>query len=133
MDLLTFRENLLRLSADDIRRCAAALAIEDRTVADEVVCWRAEFAIDRLVRCGCTRAEAQHAAVAAHETARLVTDVARRRGMALPDGDVTRVARSAAHIARGLVVSAAGPFVQILLRRFQGAMDSAAPPVLSAA
>lgn len=134
MDVVTFTDSLRRLSAEDLRRCAAGLNAEELTVADEVVQWRAEFAIDRLIRCRCTRSEAQQATAAAQRTARLVVEVARRNGIQLPDGDVTRVARTAGQIARGLAVDRlAGPFVRPLLARFEAALNRASSPVLAAA
>jgi hypothetical protein len=101
MDLAGFTETLRRLSADDIRRRAARLEAQEVSVADEVAQWQAELTIDRLLHSRCTRAEAQRANAAAHRTARLVVEVAGRRGIELPDSDVTRVARAAAGIARG--------------------------------
>ena len=134
MDVASFTESLRRLSADDIRRCAAGLLPEEQCVAEQVTQWRAELAIDRLIRRHCTRAEAQRATAAAQRTARLVVEVARRRGMALPDGDVSRVARTAGDIARALSLGAlAGPFLPALLTRFQAGLDNVASPVLTAA
>lgn len=106
MDLAGFTEALRRLSAEDIRICAAGLDAQETSVADEVMQWQAELTIGRLLHSRSTRAEAQRANAAAHRTARLVVDVARRRGMELPDSDVTRVARAAAGIARGLSLQA---------------------------
>src|SRR5204863_3514329 len=111
MDMGGFSESLQRLSAEDIRQCAAGLAPDEQCVADQVAQWRAELAIDRLIRRHCTRAEGQRATAAAQRAARLVVDVAHRQGMALPDGDVSRVARAAAQIARALTLGGmAGPF-----------------------
>jgi len=137
MDMGGFTESLQDLSAEDIRRCAARLQRDEQCVADQVTQWRAELAIDRLIRRHCTRAEAQRAAAAAQRTARLVVDVARRRGMALPDGDVSRVARAAGQIARALTLGAlAGPFLPPLLAQFEAVPAigaSGASPVLTAA
>ena len=102
MDVASFSETLRRLSADDIRRYAACLQRDEQCVADQVSQWRAELAIDRLIRRHCTRFEAQRATAAGQQATRLVVDVARQRGMSLPDGDVSRVARAAGQIARVL-------------------------------
>jgi hypothetical protein len=134
MDVETFTDSLRRLAAEDLRRCAAGLNAEEQSVADEMVQWRAELAIDRLIRGQCTRSEAQQATAAAQRTARLVVEVARHDGIELPDRDVTRVARTAGQIARGLAVGRlAGPFVQPLLARFEAAMEGARSPLLAAA
>ena len=134
MDVASFRDSLRRLSADDIRRCAARLLPDEQCVSDQVTQWRAELAIDRLIRRHCTRAEAQRATAAAQRTARVVVEVARQRGMSVPDGDVSRVARTAGQIARGLALGAlAGPFLSPLLTQFDAALQSAASPVLTAA
>jgi len=134
MDVASFSESLRRLSAEDIRRCAARLQPDEQSVADQVTQWRAELAIDRLIRRHCTRAEAQRATAAAQRTARLVVEVARRRGMSVPDGDVSRVARTAAQIARGLALGGlAGPFLPTLLAQFDAALERGASPVLTAA
>jgi len=118
MDLTSFTEAIRRLSAEDIRSCAAGLEAQEASVAEEVVQWQAELTIDRLLHSRCTRAEAQRANAAAHRTARLVVDVARRRGIELPDSDVTRVARAAAGIARGLSLQTLpGRFRELALAR----------------
>jgi len=134
MDVVTFTDNLRRLSAEEIRRCAAGLQTDDEPVADQVTRWRAELGIDRLVRRQCTRAEAQQATGAAQATARLVVEVARRRGIALPDSDVTRVARAAGQITRGLALDGlAEPYVGPLLRAFETALAGPASSVPTAA
>jgi hypothetical protein len=134
MDLAGFTETLRRLSADDIRRRAARLEAQEVSVADEVAQWQAELTIDRLLHSRCTRAEAQRANAAAHRTARLVVEVAGRRGIELPDSDVTRVARAAAGIARGLSLEALpGRFRDAILTRWTGAEDAGAHRQISAA
>ena len=136
MDVASFSESLRRLSAEDIRCCAARLQRDEQCVADQVTQWRAELAIDRLIRCQCTRAEAQRATAAAQRAARLVVEVARRRGMPLPDGDVSLVARAARQVARALSLGGpAGPFLPPLLAQFDTVLADGASPssVLSAA
>jgi hypothetical protein len=103
MELGSFTETLRDLSADDIRSLAAELASVDRSVDDEISAMRAVIAIDAALRGVRLRGLAANAARGAAEA---VVGAARRRGMALPDDDVTRVARAAAVLARGIV---AGP------------------------
>jgi hypothetical protein len=135
MDLTTFTDTLRRLSAEQIRRCAAGLRSDDEPLPDQVARWRAELAIDCLVHRRCTRAAAQQPSGAAQAAIRVVTDAARQQGIALPDGDVTRVARTAGQIARGLALGGLGAdLVRPLLTHFEAALDRpAAPPVPTAA
>lgn len=134
MDLASFTESLRRLSAHDIRHCAARLQRDEQCVADQVSQWRAELAIDRLIRRQCTRAEAQRASATANRTARLVVEVAEGTGILLPDGDVTHVARTAAQIACGLALQGHGdPSVEYLLSRFRRALEGATSPLVGAA
>ena len=96
--------------------------------------WQAELTIGRLLHSRCTRAETQRANADAHRTARLVVDVARRRGIDLPDSDVTRVARAAAGIARGLSLQALPDrFRELLLARWARAVEAGARREISAA
>jgi len=96
------------LTADDLHRIAHALEME--SLADEVDWWRATIAIDRAIRhARCTR----HAARAAARAAGLVQASAVRAGYRLPDDDVTRIARAASEVARGLAV---GPGTQPIVR-----------------
>ena len=134
MDLARFTEELRRLSVEDIRSCAAGLGAQEASVADEVVQWQAELTIERLLHSRGTRAETQRANAAAHRAARLVVEVARRRGIELPDSDVTRVARAAARVARGLALDALpGPFMELVLARWARAVDTGAHREISAA
>ena len=134
MDLASFTEALRRLSAEDIRICAAGLKAQEASVADEVVRWQAELAIGRLLHCRATRAEIQRANAAGHCTARLVVDVARRRGMDLPDSDVTRVARAAGAIAHGLSIQhLPSRFRELTLSRWARAVGTNAHREITAA
>lgn len=100
------------LTADDLHRIARSLDLD--SLADEVDWWRATIAIDRALRhARCTR---QAARAAAHAV-ELVQSSARRAGYQLPDDDVTRVARAAAEVARGL---SAGPGAQPIVRLLLG-------------
>jgi len=112
VDLPQFLAALDRLTAADIHLVAKSL--DSESLADEVDWWRATIAIDRAIRhARITR----HAARAAAQAAELVQDRAEQGGIVLPDDDVTRVARAAAEIARGLT---AGPATQpIVLLLFE--------------
>jgi hypothetical protein len=134
MDLTRFMDSVLHLSMHDVRRCSAALATEETPVIDQVVQWRLELALDRVVRKHCTRAEAHRATTAGHRAAQAVVEVARRSGTALPDCDVTRVARAAGQIARGLALDGlTRSFVQPLVGRWQQALAEGIAVVVPAA
>lgn len=134
MDLATFTHALRRLSEEDIRRCATGLDVEQMSVSDEVRQWRAELAIERALRTRCTRAESQQANAAAHRAAETVVEAARLHGLRSPDTGVTRVARAASQIARGLALNGlAGSSVQIMLLRWDQAMSEPRHRVLTAA
>jgi len=110
-----FLITLERLDADDLRRVATRL--DSEVLCDEVDWWRATIAIDKVVRHARRGRQAAHAASAA---AGIVQQIARRAGVALPDADVTRVARAAADVARGLAAGpAARPVTQILLEHWE--------------
>lgn len=104
MELTEFVAALDRLTADDIRLVAKSL--DSESLADEVDWWRATIAIDRAIR---HARVTRHAARAAAQASELVQERAEQGGVTLPDDDVTRVARAAAEIARGLT---AGPVTQ---------------------
>ena len=118
MELHEFIAALDRLTTDDIRLVAKSLVTE--TLADEVDWWRATIAIDRATR---HARVTRHAARAAARAAELVQERAQQGGIALPDDDVTRVARAAAEIARGLAAGAATqPIVRLLLEPWAAAV-----------
>ncbi|TMK55284.1 MAG: hypothetical protein E6G60_20060 [Actinobacteria bacterium] len=110
MQLGEFLAMLRELDGNALDRVAASLTND--TVTDEVEWCRATIAIDKAVRharCG------RLAARAAGEAANLVYMAAARAGTTLPDPEVTRVARAAAQIARGLTAGpAAAPIVGLL-------------------
>ena len=113
--LAGFLAALQRLDADDLRRVSARL--DSEALCDEVDWWRATIAIDKVVRHARRGRQAAHAASVAATT---VQEVARRGGIALPDSDVTRVARAAADVARGLAAGpAARPVTEILLEHWE--------------
>jgi Zn-dependent membrane protease YugP len=105
-----FTDAIRHLSGDELRQVAASLGSDELT--DEVDWWRATIAIDKVLRhTRCTRQAAQ----AAHDASHAVQEAAEDAGFVLPDADVTRVARAAADMARGLVAgSPARPVVRLL-------------------
>jgi len=101
MELSEFTRALEDLSENDIHAVAAGLVAFTQSAADEVAAWTAILTVDReLRRCRRTR----EAASASCRASRAVQLAAEHAHMALPDDDVTRVARAAADIARGLIV-----------------------------
>jgi hypothetical protein len=111
-----FTASLRAMSGEELGRVAASLSAEQ--ICDEVDWWRATIAIDKLLRrTRCTR----RAARAAADASRAVQDAADRAGIDLPDADVTRVARAAAEVARGLAAgSPARTVVGMLLEHWDG-------------
>ena len=110
----TFIAALGRLRATDLRHLARSLASDSLT--DEVDWWRATIAIDKVLRHTRQSREAAHiASLAAHA----VQHAATVAGIDLPDDDVTRVARAAADVARGLAAGrGARPVVRLLLEHW---------------
>jgi hypothetical protein len=109
-----FAAALRTMTGEDLRRVAASLDAEQ--ICDEVDWWRATIAIDKLLRrTHCTRRAARAATDAVHA----VQAAADRAGIPLPDAEVTRVARAAAEVARGLAAgSPARPVVGLLLEHW---------------
>jgi hypothetical protein len=100
VDVVAFGQSLAGLSVEDIRSIAADLADACASPADEVASTRATLVIEQTLR---RTHRLQDAAAAALVVATSVQDVAHRAHVNLPDDDVTRVARAAAQLARGLV------------------------------
>ena len=110
-----FHAALRAMSADDLHRVAASLDAEQ--ICDEVDWWRATIAIDKLLR---RTHGSRRAAQAATDAAKAVQEAACRAGIPLPDAEVTRVARAAADVARGLAAgSPARPVVGLLLEHWE--------------
>jgi hypothetical protein len=110
-----FLAALERLDGADLHK--VALRLESEVLCDEVDWWRATIAIDKVVRHARRGRQAAHAASAASGA---VQDAARRAGIPLPDAEITRVARAAADVARGLAAGpAARPVTQILLEHWE--------------
>lgn len=99
MDLVGFTRTIARLSEDEIRLVAHEIEAHHASAADEVAWWQATVSIDRLLKAtGRSRA----AAMAALQASKSVQAAATAAGCALPDDDVTHVARAAAEVARGI-------------------------------
>lgn len=108
LDLAQFMGTLRSLDAEGLDRVGVRLDADH--LCDEVDWWRATIAIDKVVR---HARKGRQAARAAADAASAVQDAAVRAGIGLPDDRVTRVARAAADVARGL---AAGPPAQPVTR-----------------
>jgi hypothetical protein len=121
MQLDEFVAALDTLSGDDVHHVAKLLDLESLT--DEVDWWRATIAIDRAIRhAKCSR----QAARAAAQVVAVVQHRASCAGIPLPDADVTRVARAAAEVARGLTAGpSAQPIVRILLEPWAPVVQAA--------
>jgi hypothetical protein len=105
VDLVRFARELRNLTADDIRTISADIGALVCSPAEEVVATKAVLSIEQSVH---RMRRSQQAGLAAHAVAQAVLAAAERGGIKLPNDDATRVARSAATIARGIV---AGPVV----------------------
>jgi hypothetical protein len=102
---------LRTMTGNDLHRVAASL--DSDAICDEVDWWRATIAIDKVLR---HQHGTHRAARAATDAAHAVQDAASRAGIPLPDAQITRVARAAAEVARGLAAGApARPVVGLLL------------------
>jgi hypothetical protein len=105
---------LRTMTGDDLDRVAASLDSDE--ICDEVDWWRATIAIDKVLR---HQHATRRAARAATDAVHAVQDAASRAGITLPDTQITRVARAAAEVARGLAAGApARPVVGLLLEYF---------------
>jgi len=103
VEIKSFTSALGHMSADDLHEVAGALHTHSGSAADEVDAWRITITIDRALR----RAHrGRVAARAASDASHAVLRAAEAQGIALPDAEVTHVARAAAELARGMV---AGP------------------------
>jgi hypothetical protein len=105
VDVVCFTGALQQLDAGAIRAIASDLTLLVSSPADEVIATKAVLVIEQSLH---RSRRAPQAALAAHAAAQTVLAAAQRCGIELPDDDVTRVARGAATLARGLV---AGPVV----------------------
>jgi uncharacterized glyoxalase superfamily metalloenzyme YdcJ len=100
VDVVAFGQAVSELSVDDIRKISLDLSSAVSSTADEIATTRAVLMIEQTLR----RTHRLHnAATAALAVATAVQDVAHKARVPLPDPDVTRVARAAAQLARGMV------------------------------
>ena len=112
MEIHDFTRALGRLSGDDLRAVAAAIETHHRCAGDEVDAWRAVLRIDQVLR---STGRTRQAALAAHSATQAVLAAARAFD-SVPDSEATKLARSAAMVARGMVAGdAAQPHAQQLL------------------
>jgi hypothetical protein len=100
VDVRAFELALHELSITEIRTLSVDLSFATTTPADEVANTRAVLVIEQTLR----RSHRLHnAAAVSVAAASAVQDSAARARVDLPDADVTRVARAAAQLARGMV------------------------------
>jgi hypothetical protein len=100
VDVTAFGHALTELTVADIRAISADISAVLTSPADDVATTRATLVIEQTLR----RAHRlQNAAAAALVAATAVQQVAHNADVSMPDDDVTRVARSAAQLARALV------------------------------
>jgi hypothetical protein len=126
MEIQDFQQALGRLSGPDIVKLAACIDEHFRCAGDEVDWWQATIAIDRVVK---AKGQWRAAALAASGAARLVLHAAEAAGIALPDANVTSVARSAGEVVRGLLAGpAAGAQTACLLQAWTPLFASLAAP-----
>ena len=100
MELRAFVQALEVLALDDLRALALDIDAMTATTAEEIDVTKAFLHIEAALR----RAHRlRDAARAGHRASQAVIHAAERAGCALPDAAVTRVARWAATVARGIV------------------------------
>ncbi len=100
MDVRRFAECIERLTSAEIDTIAVAHRSLADSVSDEVEAWQVLLAVDRGLRAA---HRSREAGLAAATVRRLVVQAAARDHRALPDGEVTEVARFAGDVARSLV------------------------------
>jgi hypothetical protein len=115
VELVTFVDALQRLTAaelvdlafdlDHAVECAAETYALQKTLADLD---REARRVNRVMQSG----------LAAHRTVDAVQSAARAAGFVLPNSDITRVARSATHVARALVASGTDDELAVVSRGF---------------
>jgi hypothetical protein len=112
MEITDFTRALSRLSGDELRTVAASIEAHHQSAGDEVDAWRAVLHIDHVLR---KTGKSRQAALAAHSATQAVLNAARALET-VPDHEATKLARSAAMVARGMVAGeAAEPDVRKLM------------------
>ncbi len=115
MELVTFVSALQRLTAAELRDLAFDLDHAVDCAADELALYKALADLDRAAR---RVHRVIQAGLAAHVSVEAVLTAARAAGIDLPDSGVTRVARSASHVARALVASETAQDLIVVTRGF---------------
>lgn len=115
MELVTFVSALQRLTAAELRDLAFDLDHAVDCAADELALYKALADLDRAAR---RVHRVIQAGLAAHVSVEAVLTAARAAGIDLPDSAVTRVARSASHVARALVASETAQDLIVVTRGF---------------
>lgn len=124
MDAQDFTTRLSTMSSDDFSVVGARLGTQLGTAAGEIEWWETTLVIQRSLR---AHSASRAAARAAHQATAVVQAAAQRVGFELPDESVTRLARAAADVARGLVAGAdAYAATANLLRAWAPLLDGAA-------
>jgi hypothetical protein len=100
MDARAFTEALTRMPQETIESVAAAIELHFATAEGEVSWWKAHLWIHDVLK---AQGALRQAASAAHHASDAVLRAAAAAGMGLPSEMVTRVAREAQEVARGLV------------------------------
>jgi hypothetical protein len=104
MDAREFTEALTQMPRATIESVASAIELHFSTVEGEVGWWKAHLAIHDVLK---AQGGLRLAAAAAHQASEAVLRAAANAGLALPNELVTRVAREAQEIARGLAAGGA--------------------------
>jgi len=113
MDARGFTEALTRMPRATIESVAAAIELHFATAEGEVSWWKAHLGIHEVLK---SQGALRQAASAAHHASDAVLRAASAAGMEMPSELVTRVAREAQEVARGLIAGhAARPCVTYLL------------------
>jgi hypothetical protein len=114
MNVEDFTHALERMTAQDLDRVSHEIEARHACVADDLTWWEATVDIDRALKMLHRR---RQAAMAAHDAGRAVQHAAAAEGVPVHDAQVTRVARAAAEVARGLV---AGPMADVAVQPLLG-------------
>ena len=128
MELQGFLDAVRGLSYDDVRALAVDIDGLTTTTADEIEVTRAFLHIEAVLR---QQRRVREACLAGHRASELVVGIARRAGAELPDTAVTRVARWADTVARGIVAQAAARADLEVLGHACDHIDALAPLTLS--